>query len=490
MVKEIITDPGRTFAEYCLLPDFTPDGCDIQSVSLESTLAGVQIKIPLWSAAMTSVTGREKVMAHGREGGLPILPARLQIDESVSIIGEAKDQDLQFVETPIKIKDYHTIEQALSMIEKHGHSKLPIIDENNVLQGMFTQQHYWQTNPDPQAKVTTAMLPFDQVPITRRKKMTVSIAKRLIGSKDSNYLVVLDDSDRVVKIAFKKDIDKIKVGAAISTHQGWQERVEAYVSAGVDMIVIDTSDAYNSFAEFAIKEYDRMRKNDELFKGLRDMGVKVPICGGNVVTYDAAMFLMKAGADLVKFGMSSGSICTTAREKATGRAPMKALIRGDQARKDYFKATGRYVPILIDGGLNTSADIIIALTMADAVMMGGYFNKFYEAAGEKLDENGKITNIESKMRYVATWGEGSERAQNYDRYSQTQRTFFAEGMEGTVPYAGRLKPSVQKDLLKIKAAMVNVGAMNLEEFRDKSRLEVLSLEASGIVSDTHDMKVK
>ena len=203
------------------------------------------------------------------------------------------------------------------------------------------------------------------------------------------------------------------------------------------------------------------------------------------------MYLMRAGADSIKIGMSSGSICSTQREKATGRAPMTALLTVEKARADYFLETQKYISLIVDGGIATSADMVIALTVADAVMMGGYFNKFFEAAAPKLDVNKKPTTDESRMAYVETWGEGSERVRNLGRYGHTERkTFFAEGVEGTVPYKGRLKPNLERDLTKIKAAMSNAGCRNLKEYRRDSVLELNSPHTSMIVSTTHDMEEK
>ena len=221
------------------------------------------------------------------------------------------------------------------------------------------------------------------------------------------------------------------------------------------------------------------------------MNLDVPLCAGNVITKEGAQYLMEAGADIVKVGMSSGSICITKREKCVGRAPMTALMDAYVAQRDYYRTRGKYVPIIMDGGVSSAADMIIALTIADAVMMGGYFNKFYEAAGEKLDENGKITTDEGQMKWVATWGEGSARAQNLDRYGHVSRkTFFAEGLEGVVPFLGRLKPTLKKDLMKISAAMSNAGCQNIEQFRKEAVIELNSPVADQIITHTHNMKAK
>lgn len=476
MAKRVNTEPGRTFQEFSLLPGYTKKNCVIPNISLATWLApNLALKIPLLSAAMTSVTSYEMALALGKEGGLGILPARMQVDEQAEMVRRIKNYEMGFVEEPMAIRENATVEEALRLIEQHGHSKIPVTDKNNKFLGMFVQQHYWQTNASQKDPVTAAMIPFGEVPYCNTPNITVDEAKKLLETNNKNYLVVLDDQNRLVKLAFKKDVEKIKVGAAISTHEGWEKRVQANLAAGVDLIVIDTSDAYNEYAS-------------DVIKTCKSAGMNVPLCAGNIVTYDGAMFLMEAGADIVKVGMSSGSICITKREKAVGRAPMTALMEACRARASFYQMKGKYIPVIMDGGIATSADMIIALTFADAVMMGGYFNKFYEASGEKLDENGKMTTDENRMRWVATWGEGSARAQNLDRYGHSSRkTFFAEGEEGIVPYQGRLKPNLKRDLMKIGAALSNSGCMNLEEFRNSAIIELNSPHANEIITSTHNM---
>lgn len=490
MVKKIILEPGRTFQEFSLLTGLTKKNCIIPNISLETRLAeNLKLKIPMLSAAMGSVTGYDMALAMGKEGGIGILPARLPIQKQADIVSKIKRYEMSFVEEPLHVRETQTVEEVIDIMEKHGHSKIPVVDRNNYFLGLFDQKHYWTLEDiSITDNVTKAMIPFDEhdgkITYSKNKDISVNEAKKLLKDKNAKHLIVLDEHGRLNKLAFEKDIEKVKVGSAISSYPGWEERVEANIAAGVDLIVIDSSDGYSEFVAEVIKEYKSM-----------SITSNVPICAGNVITYDGALYLMEAGADIIKIGMSSGSICSTQREKATGRAPMTALIEVDRARRDYQKIQksfkelrNRYVPLIADGGITSSADIIIALTVADAVMMGGYFNKFYEAAGEKLDKDGKPTRDESKMIKVVTYGEGSKRAQNLDRYGHSSRkTFFEEGIEGTFLYLGMLKPYLKKDIMKIKAALSNAGCMDLEEFRRESIIELNSSFTSEIVSKPHSV---
>ena len=476
MAKKVILEAGRTFSEFSLLTDYTPKECNLNNINLKSKLGNLELGNPFLSAAMTSVTGYEMALALGKEGGLGVLPARLSIKEQVEIINQIKGYEMGFVEDPVSVRDNATIDEAVRLVEKHGHSKIPITDRNNVFLGLFNFDKYLESNETPAENIMTVITKEGELPVTNNENITVDEAKKEL--QKNNYLVVLDDLNRLVKIAFKKDVDNIVVGAAISTHKGWKKRVKECHKAGADIFVIDTSDAYNEFTAKVIKEYHAMNLGK-------------PICAGNVITYEGAKFLMENGADVIKVGMSSGSICTTQREKATGRAPMTALLDVEKARTEYYENTGKYVSIIIDGGVSDAGSMIIALSVADAVMMGGYFNHFFEAEGEKYDENMQLTTHEPDIKYIATWGEGSARARNLDRYGHVARkTFFAEGEEGTVQNWGRLKPKLNQDIRKIKAALSNTGCMNLKDYHKKAIIELMSPYTQNIVGDTHDMKVK
>ncbi len=476
MAKKVILETGKTFGEFSLLTDYTAKGCNLQNISLETNLGGLRLRHPFLSAAMTSVTGYKMALSLGKEGGLGVLPARLPVKEQIKIIDKIKSYEMGFVEDPITARENATIDEVVRLVEKHGHSKVPIIDRNNVFLGLFSFDKYLEENATPGDKVTAIMIGPKNLPVSKKTDLTMEEAKKELEGK--NYLIVLDDLDRLVKIAFRKDVENIPVAAAVSTHKGWKKRTQACIEAGADMIVVDTSDGFNEFTAKVIEDF-------------KDMGTEVPICVGNVITYDGAKFLMEKGADLVKVGMSSGSICTTQREKATGRAPMTALLEASRARNDFARKKKRYVPLVIDGGVSSAGDMIISLTVADAVMMGGYFNHFYEAEGEKYDENMKNTNHEPDIRYIGTWGEGSARARNLDRYGHVARkTFFTEGEEGTVENWGRLKPKLKQDIRKIKAALSNAGCMNLKEFHNEAVIELMSTYSQKLVGNTHNIKVK
>jgi IMP dehydrogenase len=473
MAKEIILEPGRTFSEFVVHTDYTPRDVNINSISLESVIAGVPMKIPLFSSAMTCVTDYDMCYALGKEGGMGVLPARMPIQTQSGVVKRLKGLEMGFVDEPIKVRENATTEEVLRMIDHYGHSKVPICDMNNTLLGIFTRKHYWEVGCSPTDPVTTLMIPLDQLHTCAKPDIKVGEALKLMEKKETPYLVVLDEQDRLVKLAFSKDMDEVRVGAAIDTHPGYEERILANIEAGVDMMFIDSSDGFKGHVKKTLEDY-------------KNISEAVPLCAGNIITFEGAKALMEWGADVVKVGMSSGSDCTTAREKAIGRAPMTALMEADRARIDYLTDSDRDVYLLMDGGIRGAADLNVALAIAHGAMMGGYFNQFYEAAGEKYDKDRKVTTNENAIRYVATMGEGSDEARNLGRYGHgSQKTFFAEGESGEVDYAGRLKPKLKDDLIRVKAALENNGCRNLEEYRQVAVPELLSDTSMGIVKDPH-----
>jgi len=477
MAKKINLDPERTFAEMTILPGLTEKNCSIQDVNLETRIGSLDLRLPLMSAAMQSVTGYELALALGKEGGIGILPVRLPLKDQLDIVRQLKAYTPGFVDDPVTLRETARVEEALNVMHSHGHTTIPVCDRNNVFLGMFTHEHYLNLSVPPSANITKAMIPLrdDAVLSDRNLGITIKEATDRMRERGTKYLVVLDDEGRLAQIAFKKDAEYIPVGVALSTHEDWVDRFEANREAGVDLFVIDTSDAYSEFAHDVIEAY-------------KASGVETPLVAGNVVTYEGAMYLFDAGVDAVKVGMSSGSICTTQQQKGVGRAPVSALIDVDRARKDYVHKSGRDVAVIADGGISTGASIAIGLAIADVVMMGNYFNRFFEAAGHKFDKSGRHTTLDSEIAEVETFGEGSDRARNLDRYGHSdQRTFFAEGVASTVPYAGRMKPTLKADLLRVRAAMVNAGCKTLAEFREQAVLTVLSPYAADTVSRTHDI---
>ncbi len=257
---------------------------------------------------------------------------------------------------------------------------------------------------------------------------------------------------------------RLRVGAAISTHPEDRERVSALFETDVDFILIDASDGYTIYQKETI---EWIKKNYD-----------VPVVGGNVVTAEAFKMLVEAGADAVKVGMGTGSGCITQEEKATGRGLATSIMEIVTTR-DACAKNNTYIPIIADGGINTSADIAIALAFgADSVMMGNFFARMDESPGKEFMING-----EKVKEY---WMEGSMKARNNHRYHNNSVSFFEEGVQGFVPSAGSIYDILPISRNKLISTLRTAGAANMMDFHN---LSILELQSPGSINDgkVHNM---
>jgi IMP dehydrogenase len=250
---------------------------------------------------------------------------------------------------------------------------------------------------------------------------------------------------------------RLFVGAALNTYD-YKERAAALIEAGVDCLCLDSSDGYTQWqAEAAVD----LRKT---------YGDKIILGGGNIVSADAFRYLAhEAQVDFVKVGIGGGSICITREQKGIGRGQASAVMDVARERQKYMEETGIYVPICSDGGLNSDTQMIVALAMgADFVMKGKYFAMTEESPTSKISYRGRL--------YKPYWGEGSNRARNWQRYKQSDSAglVFEEGVDAYVPYSGTLSDKVEVSSVKLRSTMCNVGALSLPEFHSKARLTRVS----------------
>jgi IMP dehydrogenase len=241
------------------------------------------------------------------------------------------------------------------------------------------------------------------------------------------------------------------------------------------VLCIDSSDGYSEWQLDTIRWVKANTKNGY-------------IGAGNVVDREGFLYLVEAGADFVKVGIGGGSICITREQKGIGRGQASAVIEVAKARDEYFQRTGIYVPICSDGGISQDYHVTLALAMgADFVMMGRYFARFDEAPGRKVRVNNQFMK--------EYWGEGSNRARNWQRYdhgdtkSKKDQLEFEEGVDSYVPYAGKLKDNLDVTLAKIRSTMCNCGSINLRQFYQRARLTVAS-SVSIHEGGAHDVMVK
>ena len=488
-------EQSHTFSEYLLVPGYSDSNCIPGNVSLKTPLVkykkgeepALSMNTPLVSAIMQSVSGVDMAIALAREGGVSFIYGSQPIEKQAEMIRKVKAYKAGFVESDSNISPDKTLADILALKAERGHSTIAVTEDgtqNGKLVGIVTSRDYRVSRMSPDEKISTFMTPFDKL-ITAPEGTTLKEANDILWEHKLNSLPIVNDDGRLVAFVFRKDYEQHKenplelldshkryvVGAGINTRD-YEERVPALVEAGVDILCIDSSEGYTEWQSRVIK-FIREKYGDT-----------VKVGAGNIVDREGFRFLAEAGADFIKIGIGGGSICITRETKGIGRGQATSVIEVAEARDEYFKETGVYIPICSDGGIVLDYHITLALAMGcDFCMLGRYFARFDESPTNKVMVNG------SYMKEY--WGEGSARARNWQRYDLggAAKLSFVEGVDCYVPYAGSLHDNLTTTLSKVRSTMCNCGATNISEFQNKAKLTLVS-SVSIIEGGAHDVVVK
>jgi len=491
----IFMEQSHTFGEYLLIPGYSSTDCIPANVSLKTPLvkykkgeqAAMELNIPLVSAIMQSVSDDKMAIALARAGGLSFIYCSQPIENQAQMVARVKGYRAGFVVSAANISPEKTLADILDIKEKTGHSTVAVTTDGTLsgkLVGIVTGRDYRVSRMAPDTKVSSFMTKFENL-IYADENTTLREANDIIWEHKLNCLPLIDGEQKLKYLVFRKDYDSHKeneneliddskrfmVGAGINTRD-YAERVPALIEAGADILCIDSSEGFTEWQRITL-QYIR-----ETF------GDKVKIGAGNVVDKDGFLFLAKAGADFVKVGIGPSAICITREQKGIGRGQATALIEVAEARDEYFKETGVYVPICSDGGIVHDYHMTLALAMgADFIMLGRYFSRFDESPTNKVNING------SYMKEY--WGEGSNRARNWQRYDLggDNRLSFEEGVDAYVPYAGGLKDNVSLSLSKVRSTMCNCGVLNISDLQKNAKITLVS-SVSIVEGGAHDVLLK
>ena len=481
-MAKILNDVSRTFNEFLLLPNLTDERCIPDNVSLWTPLVKynrgesptLSANLPMVSAIMQSVSGEKMAISLAREGGIAFIYGAQSINDQAAMIANVKKYKAGFIISDSNVTENTTIGELINLVEKTGHSTV-MVTENGLptgkFIGMLTDKDYRLSRVNMDEPVSKYMR-YKKDVFFANKGISLTEANDMIWENKISCLPVLDNDGNLDTLVFRKDYENDKenpdslldenkrfvVGAGINTRD-YKERIPALLEAGVDLLCMDSSDGYSVWQKNTIAW---VREN---------YGDRVKIGAGNVVDKDGFYYLAEAGADFIKVGVGGGSICITRETKGIGRGQASALLDVVEARNEYYERTGVYIPICSDGGIVHDHHITLALAMgADFVMMGRYFARFDESPSRIVKRNGTY--------YKEYWGEGSNRARNWQRYDMGGKAknalSFEEGVDSYIPYAGSLKDNVQLTALKIKSTMCNCGSITIEEFHDKARLTMVS----------------
>ena len=487
-------EPCHTFNEYLLIPGYTGENCIPANVDLSTPLLRYKkggkpfkLNIPMISAVMQSVSNDTLAIALAKEGGMSFIYCSQSIEDEAEMVRKVKAYKAGFVVSASNLTPDATLADVLDLKERNGFSTIAVTDNglcNGKLLGIVTSRDYRVSRMSLTDKVKDFMTPLSKL-VTAPSGTTLKDANDIIWEHKLNSLPIVDENGKLMYFVFRKDYAEHKtnpreilddekrymVGAGVNSFD-YEKRIPALVEAGADVLCIDSSEGYTCWQKRVI---DFVREK---------YGDKVKIGAGNVVDKDGFDFLADAGADFIKIGIGGGSICITRETKGIGRGQATAVIEVAKARDEYYEKTGIYVPICSDGGIVHDHHITLALAMgADFVMLGRYFARFDESPTPKLNINGTIVK--------EYWGEGSNRARNWQRYDLggKNKLAFEEGVDSYVTYAGPLHDNVEKTLYKVKSTMCNCGVTDIPSLQKNAKLTLVS-PTSIVEGGYHDVILK
>lgn len=474
-----VKQKALTFDDVLLLPrysDFIPSEASTQTKLTKN----INLKVPLVSAAMDTVTESSMAIALAEVGGIGVIHKNNSIDEQVIEVKAVKKYESGVVRDPITIESNKSIGELIQLTRELNISGMPVVD-NGDLKGIVTSRDFrYADNMD--AQVSSIMTPYDQL-ITVEEGTPQDTVKKLMHENRIEKVLVIDQYGALGGLVTMKDIEKsaehpdatkddsgsLMVGAALGTSPDTLDRAKALKEAGVDLFVIDSAHGHS-------------KNVIETIKIIKKEFPSIDVIGGNVATSEGALELVKAGADAIKVGMGPGSICTTRIIAGIGVPQISAILDIKEALKTMD------VGIVADGGIRFSGDIAKAIAAgADSVMLGGLFAGTEEAPGKVELFQGRSFKT---YRGMGSIGAMTER-QDANRYMQEDadaEKLVPEGIEGRVPYKGLVINVINQLIGGLRQSMGYIGCKTIEEVHQNS--EFIEITNAGMTeSHVHDVMI-
>jgi IMP dehydrogenase len=413
-----------------------------------------------------------------RQGGIGIIHKNMSIEEQASEVDRVKRSESGVIVDPFSLSKGHTIQDADNIMARYKISGVPIVDENNILIGIITNRDI-KFETDVTRRIEEAMTTKEHL-VTAREGITLEEAKDILGKHRIEKLPIVDEEGHLKGLITIKDIEKkiqypnsakdkkgrLLCGAGVGITNDLLERVDALYKAKVDIIVLDSAHGHSQNVINALKKVKAAYPD-------------LPVIAGNVATAAGCEDLIKAGADCVKIGMGPGSICTTRVVAGIGVPQITAIM-------DCYEVAKKYdIPIIADGGIQYSGDIVKALAAgANVCMMGSMFAGTEESPGEIVLYAGRSYKTYRGMGSIAAMEDGSK-----DRYFQSgQKKLVPEGVEGMVAYKGKAEDIVFQMIGGIKSGMGYCGAPTIEQLQ--ANAEFVKITAASLKeSHPHDIKI-
>lgn len=470
-----------TFDDVLIQPGYSevlPSQVNIQA-QLTRT---IKLNIPILSAAMDTVTESALAIALAREGGLGIIHRNCSPEAQAREVEVVKRSESGMISDPIVLSPAATLADAEAIMAKFHISGLPVVDpSNNKLVGILTNRDTRFTTAEDMGKLVTEFMTSERL-ITAPVGTSLEQAKEILRKHRIEKLLLVDEQGHLQGLITVKDIQKavqypsaakddrgrLLVGAAVGVGPDLEQRVELLSAQDVDVLAIDTAHGHTAGVLYALRRIKALRPD-------------LPVIAGNVVTEEGTRALIDAGADAVKVGVGAGSICTTRIISGAGVPQLSAIRRC----AGVAKASG--IPVIADGGIKFSGDIVKAIVAgADTVMLGSLLAGLHESPGEEILFEGRQFKSYRGMGSI-----GAMQGYGKDRYGTGQAGLgksVPEGVEGMVPYKGMLKDYVYQLIGGLRSGMGYAGAADLNDLRTKTRL--VRITGAGLIeSHAHDITI-
>ena len=474
-----IKQEALTFDDVLLVPAHSTVLPNTANLSTQLTKE-IRLNIPMLSAAMDTVTETKLAISLAQEGGIGFIHKNMTIERQADRVRKVKKFESGIVSEPVTVSPDLTLAALAEMVKKNGFAGYPVVDAENNLIGIITGRDT-RFVKDLSKTVSQLMTKKEDL-VTVKEGASRETILELMHQNRVEKVLVVDDAFKLKGMITVKDFQKaeqkpnackdefgrLRVGAAVGAGPGNEERIDALVKAGVDVLLIDSSHGHSEGV------LQRVRKTRAKYPNL-------PIVAGNVATAEGAIALADAGASAVKVGIGPGSICTTRIVTGVGVPQITAIADAAAALKD------RGIPVIADGGIRFSGDIAKAIAAgASCVMVGSMFAGTEEAPGEIELYQGRAFKSYRGMGSLGAMAKGSS-----DRYFQSDNAadkLVPEGIEGRIPYKGYLKEIIHQQMGGLRSCMGLTGCATIEELRTKA--EFVRISGAGIKeSHVHDVTI-
>ena len=466
---------GLTFDDVLLVPQAS--SILPHEVSLKTKITkNLELNVPILSAAMDTVTEAELAIAIAREGGIGLIHKNMTIERQAEEVERVKRYESGMITNPVTLSRTKTLKEADELMRTYKISGLPVIEKDGTLVGILTNRdlkYRENLNVKVEDIMTKENLITAPVGTTIEKAKAILLENRIeklpiVKGKKLKGLITIKDIDNVINYpnSCKDTQGRLRVGAAVGVGEDTIDRIKALVEAGVDIITVDSAHGHSAGVVNRIKE-------------IRKKFPKLDLIGGNIVTKEAAVDLIKAGVNAVKVGVGPGSICTTRVVAGVGVPQISAIMEvAEVCRK-------KGIGLIADGGIKLSGDVVKAIAAgADCVMLGGLLAGTDEAPGEEVLFNGRKFKTYAGMGSLAAMKRGSS-----DRYFQLESAtekLVPEGIESMVPYKGKLKDTVYQLCGGLRSGMGYCGTATIPELKENGKF-VRITNAGLAESHPHDV---